>query len=48
MTTTRYQTHQDRGGWYVEDTQTGRVWTGLTGIGARRLADHLNRATGVS
>jgi hypothetical protein len=43
MATTRFQTRTARGSWYVLDTSTGRVWTGLTSIGARQLADHLNR-----
>lgn len=39
----RYQVHKTRSGWYVLDTRTGRVWTGLVHAGALRLADRLNR-----
>ncbi|MEU1853907.1 hypothetical protein ABZ499_32790 [Streptomyces sp. NPDC019990] len=41
--TARYQAKKDRGGWYVEDTHTGQMWPGLTGMGARQVADHFNR-----
>jgi hypothetical protein len=40
--TARYQIRHDRG-WYVLDTRTGAMWPGLTRLGARQLADHLNR-----
>ena len=39
----RFQVRQARSGWYVVDTHTGDVWTGLVRAGARQLADHLNR-----
>jgi len=39
----RYQVHKTRSGWYVLDTRTGKVWTGLVHAGALRLADRLNR-----
>lgn len=45
MATTRprYQTRKARSGWYVLDTHTGAVWTGMVRVGAVQLADHLNR-----
>ncbi len=42
---TRYRIHKTRSGWYVEDTHTGRVWTGLTHAGAVVLASRLNHTT---
>ncbi|MGY6019577.1 hypothetical protein [Streptomyces spinosirectus] len=39
----RYQVHKARSGWYVLDTRTGHVWTGLVHVGALRLAERLNR-----
>lgn len=39
----RYQVCMGRGHWYVLDTRTGRVWTGMVRVGAVQLADHLNR-----
>ncbi len=39
----RYQVRKARAGWYVYDTQTGATWTGLVQVGARQLADRLNR-----
>lgn len=39
----RYRISKTRSGWYVEDTHTGTVWTGLVYAGALRLADRLNR-----
>ena len=41
----RYQVMKARSGWYVLDTQTGAVWTGLVRVGARQLADRLNGTT---
>lgn len=38
----RYQVRKARGGWYVLDTRTGDVLTGMVRVGARQLADHLN------
>ncbi|MEU0991287.1 hypothetical protein [Streptomyces sp. NPDC005953] len=38
----RYQVRKARGGWYVLDTITNAVWTGLTRPGATQLADHFN------
>jgi hypothetical protein len=42
MASTRYRIHKARSGWYVEDTTTGAVWTGLTHAGAVVLASRLN------
>lgn len=42
-TRARYQIRKARSGWYVIDTHTGAVRTGLVHAGAIRLADHLNR-----
>lgn len=39
----RYQIRKARSGWYVYDTKTGATWTGLVRVGARQLADRLNR-----
>lgn len=40
----RYQVRKaTHGGWYVVDTRTGAVWTGMVHAGARQLADRLNR-----
>jgi hypothetical protein len=39
----RYQVRKARSGWSVHDTATGAVWTGLVHVGARQLADRLNR-----
>lgn len=40
----RYQVRKGAGGSYVVDTQTGgTVMTGMTAVGARQVADHLNR-----
>ena len=39
----RYKVLKARSGWYVLDTRTGRVWTGMVRGGARQLADRLNR-----
>jgi hypothetical protein len=39
----RYQVLKARSGWYVLDTRTGTVWTGLVHAGALQLADRLNR-----
>lgn len=43
MSGPRYQIRKARSGWYVVDTHTGTVWTGLARVGARQLADRLNR-----
>lgn len=44
MTRPRYRTGKARSGWYVYDTRTGApVQTGLVQVGARQLADRLNR-----
>lgn len=44
MTAPRYQVRKaTHGGWYVYDTRTGRMWTGMVQVGARQLADHFNR-----
>lgn len=43
MTRPRYRTGKARSGWYVYDTKTGATWTGLVRVGARQLADRLNR-----
>ena len=40
----RYQVRKSRSGWYVHDTETGTMWPGMVHVGARQLADHLNRA----
>lgn len=42
-TNSRYRIRKASSGWYVEDTHTGTVWTGLTHAGAVVLASHLNR-----
>jgi hypothetical protein len=43
-TRSRYQVRKaTHGGWYVVDTHTGAVWTGMVRVGARQLADRLNR-----
>lgn len=39
----RYRIHKTLSGWYVKDTATGHVWTGLTHAGAVVLASRLNR-----
>lgn len=39
----RYQARKGRGHWYVLDTRTGETWTGMVQVGARQLADRLNR-----
>lgn len=36
-------TGKARSGWYVENTLTGAIYTGLVHVGALSLADHLNR-----
>lgn len=42
--TTRYQVRKGVGGSYVVDTRTGgTVMTGMVAVGARQVADHLNR-----
>lgn len=42
--TSRYQVRKaTHGGWYVVDTRTGNVWPGMVEMGARQLADRLNR-----
>ncbi|GGW68067.1 hypothetical protein [Streptomyces griseoloalbus] len=33
-------------GAYVLDTHTGQTWPGMARVGARQLADHLNRTRG--
>lgn len=43
MPATGYQVRKARSGWYVLDTRTGEVWTGMARAGARQLADRLNR-----
>lgn len=43
MSRARYRIRKARSGWYVIDTRTGTVWTGLVQVGARQLADRLNR-----
>jgi hypothetical protein len=43
MTRPRYRIRKARSGWYVIDTHTGATWTGLVQVGARQLADRLNR-----
>lgn len=44
MFSSRYQVRKaTHGGWYVYDTKTGATWTGLVQVGARQLADRLNR-----
>ncbi|GGW41194.1 hypothetical protein [Streptomyces xantholiticus] len=45
MTTTRrYQVRRLRvTGAYVLDTHTGKTWPAMATVGARQLADHLNR-----
>jgi hypothetical protein len=40
---TRYQVRKARSGWNVHDSVTGAVWTGMVRVGARQLADRLNR-----
>ena len=43
-TATRYQVRKGAGGSYVVDTKTGgTVMTGMAAVGARQVADHLNR-----
>jgi hypothetical protein len=42
-TSPRYQVRRGRGHWYVIDTRTGETWTGMVRVGARQLADYLNR-----
>jgi hypothetical protein len=42
-TRSRYKVMKARSGWYVLDTRTGNVWTGMVRVGARQLADRLNR-----
>ncbi|MEU9578789.1 hypothetical protein [Streptomyces chilikensis] len=40
----RFQVRKGRGNWYVIDTATGAtVMTGMVYVGARQLADRLNR-----
>ncbi|MCF3132423.1 hypothetical protein [Streptomyces olivochromogenes] len=46
MATTGYRVIKLRGGWAVEDTRIGAVWTGFAHAGAVALASHLNVAAG--
>lgn len=44
----RYQVRKALGGWYVEDTSTFAVWTGLAYAGAVSLASRKNLAMSTS
>jgi hypothetical protein len=39
--TTRFQARKARSGWYVQDSVTGDVWTGLSRPGVDNLIGHL-------
>ena len=44
----RYRVGKGRGGWYVEDSRTGAVWTGMVRVGARQMADRLNLSSALA
>ncbi|MFG3287301.1 hypothetical protein ACGF3G_00565 [Streptomyces sp. NPDC048179] len=41
----RFVARKGNGHWYVLDTETGAVRTGMVRVGAIQVADHLNRTT---